>query len=140
MTDNFSKNELKNKNYVKPKGDADSVPLFGKLDNTHRTEGDLVLMDGFKTVVCPIIREGKTYNPSKMYFAVGDHRPFNAGDRVLVDCIDGSGKGVSAVRRILKKDKNVLWLKDALTHHPKMGGDVYKVIGTSQEIIRTVRR
>lgn len=137
----FSKEQLKNKNYTKPKGDTDSVPLFGKLTKEHRTEGDLVLMEGFKTIVCPIIRDGKTYtNASKYFFAVGDHRPFNAGDRVLVDCIDGSGRGVSAVRRIKRKDGNVLWLQDALTHSPKMGGDVFKVIGTSQDIIRTVRR
>lgn len=121
--------KLQKKQYDKPK----AVTFYDSKDPSLYGHSDLVLQDGFMTFVLPENKDSHTPEPTHYWFAVADARPFFKGARILVDTVDGR----SAMRVVKEVDRNVIILKDKLTHLPKVGGDVFRVLGNKTTLIDT---
>jgi hypothetical protein len=120
--------DLKNKNYLKPKGNQ----VYNEMEHIH-SHGDLVPLDGFKAFILPRNELARTPEPSYDKLAISDARVFYPGDRILIDCVNNT----SALRVVKKKDGRTIYLKDRLNHLPKIGGDVFKIVAQSSTLIDT---
>lgn len=129
MTEDMN-DRLQAKDYQRPEGNQ-----FYDARDGLASVGDIIVMPRFITFVIGENGGAGTPTPSERWFAVGDARVFKAGDRVLVDTVNGK----SAVRTIAKVDGRVLILKDRLNSLPKIGGDVFKVVGIKSTVIDTIR-
>ncbi len=103
--------------------DADSIEEFS----------DYVFGADACTFVIGKNAESETDNPNQWSFPVGNHKPFSRGHTIIVDTIDGK----SAVRTIAYVDRRhrTIVLRTPLTHLPKLGGDVIRILGESTDAI-----
>lgn len=123
----MSSNPLNGKNYEKPKGNQ----VF--RDSDVQSVGDLIPLENFKAFILGANKDAGTPNPGHSYLAISDARVFNPGDRILIDCLNNT----SALRIVHKVEGRIVFLRDRLNHLPKIGGDVFKIIGQSSTQIDT---
>lgn len=127
--------QLNNRDYNRPRANN----AFGS-DRDGRVYGhpDWILFPRFKTFVVQRNKEENVPEPGRNWFGIGSTRMngiviFRPGDRVMVELHNGKLQ----VRQIRKIDGRVLFLESALDGSPKVGGDVFKVIGQSTAFIDT---
>jgi len=119
---------LQGKNYDKPKGNQ----VFGNSEVV-QSVGDLIPLENWKAFILGKNKDSGTPDPGYFYLALSDARVFNPGDRILIDCENNT----SALRVVRKVEGRIVLLQDKLNHLPKIGGDVFKIIGQKSTQIDT---
>jgi hypothetical protein len=76
-------------------------------------------------------RDSGIYDPNLWALPVGNYKVFGRGDMVMIDTVDGK----SAVRKVKAMDHRVMILATKLTHLPKIGGEVIKLLGVANDAI-----
>ena len=118
---------LSGKDYYKP--NATKGFASGHVHNI----GDFVPLRGYKAVVLPRNKEKYIPEPSKNWMGLSDVRPLSPGDRVLIDTVTG----FSELHTVKVIRGNVLELVTPMNNLPALGGDVYKIVGTSTDFVDT---